>query len=472
MHTTFKKSKFGRNRMSKFGTREFDHKILGRLRRFDSLTYFQDFKGYDIRGYGRGSIIETFTASRSASNPATYIDDDGIVNLIETSDVLRRTGGYYDSSELNSGPGLLLEGASTNLHINTFGSAFTGDRWDDWTLGEGVSDPVTESIGDTSGVTNIPGATSQRVQYTGVVADSGALLRHFSISSAVGSVVQNDTITLSFWARSLTGNTGVNIQPIILRRDAADASIGSTPGSNITLTSSWQRFSETFTLTDATLSRIRVGVGSSDGSVDDGDSLDYEFTMMQSEVAAYPSSFIPTTIAALTRNTEVLTYPVDSNFVGGADGSVVYIFRPITLPDEQAGGAFKKWFSVVIDANNEWYIRYSSNANDLIQFVGESGGTAEGGGSTAEPFGSSRYSLHSVIGTYSTIADASGNKMNQYINGSVDGTDVNYVVPVGSLPSFISIKNDIVVGGIIVAIAIFNKRLSAEEASRVHNLLI
>ena len=74
--------------------------------------YYNDF------AYGIGNI--TFTASRGASNPATYVGSDGLLYQTTTSDVPRYTSKYYDETGLNdySQQGVYIESQASNLFVS------------------------------------------------------------------------------------------------------------------------------------------------------------------------------------------------------------------------------------------------------------------------------------------------------------------------------------------------------------------
>ncbi len=83
---------------------------------------------------------------------------------------------------------------------------------------------------------------------------------------------------------------------------------------------------------------------------------------------------------------------------GGTDGSIVMVYRPIMLPDEQ-GTEYARIFSVPIDASNYWRITYGSNGDNNISLITYDGVNQKIAASPAEPLGTSRYSLHSLIDT-------------------------------------------------------------------------
>jgi len=407
--------------------------LIGQLQKLGA-TFFKDYKNSQSTlnaDFAAGSDIATFTASRSSSNPAAIVDSNGLVSIVTSSDTARFVGGFYNSSGFTVAPSLLLEGASTNNYTE---SEDLSDA--DWaqvstvaTAGEGVAPD-----GNTTATRLVGTSGSHRTNQT---------------FTASGTDVTN-----SMWVMRGTGTD----QTFRLFNDNADLS------SDFTATTDWQRFEFT---SNGSASATVYGI------TRDSSSNDYNLLVWgaQLEETSFPSSYIPTTTAALTRNAEVLTYLTADNFVGGTDGTICLVYRPIMLTDEQGGAAFKELFLVSIDGSNEWKLRYGSNANDRLRQTTISGGTTRNSNSSADPFSSTRYSLHSWTGTYSTTADGSGNKLNQFVDGVLDGTNVNYEVPSGSLPASFSIQPSSNQAMQLVDVVLFNKRLSAAEALQVHNLL-
>ncbi len=151
-------------------------------------------------------------------------------------------------------------------------------------------------------------------------------------------------------------------------------------------------------------------------------------------------------------------------------GTILMKYRPIMLPDEQTN-ADKKFFYVYINASNFWALKYSTNANNRVQARFRSGGVNKVADSTAEPFGSSRYSSHTVASTFSTTTQ-DGDKMKMFVDGVESGTgNANYVVPIGALPASFQIQSDGLNAMILEDIALYDKRLTATEVSEADTIL-
>lgn len=410
--------------------------------------------------FSSGTATATFTATRGASNPATYINSSGILQKTTTSNAARWTQGYYATDgAFTAGPGLLFEGASTNLFVSsvTDGNVaavsedFQYSGTERWSISLSNGGTVTSTVVD-----DAPDAfagKSMSIQITNEGGVAGADVRYFNTN--VVNLATTALYTVSFWVKASA------VKVISMDTVAGDTSLST---SFTTVANTWIRISKTWT-TDGvgggTFIRWLLG---------DNGLYTIQFTDLQIEKAAYPSSFIPTTAASLTRNAEALSYPVASNFVGGTDGSIAIAYRPIVLPDEQASN-FRGLFIVSISGSNSWKLLYSINANDIVLFETNKGGSKKFSSSSAEPFGSSRYSLHSVIATYSTTQDGAGKDSNLYIDGSSEGSNADYEVPTGSLPASFQIQYDSTEAMILVGFVLFDNRLSAANASSVHTLL-
>ena len=98
---------------------------LEQLRTFRGLTFFKNFKRRGtFADFALGKMTGTYTCTRSATAPATYIDGTGVVHKTIVSDIPLFSGGYYDATGFQSvNQGYMAERASTNLVIRTDGTA-------------------------------------------------------------------------------------------------------------------------------------------------------------------------------------------------------------------------------------------------------------------------------------------------------------------------------------------------------------
>lgn len=290
---------------------------------FKGLMFLKSAKVNNNGAYANlsgGTGTFAVSATRSATSPATYFDANGVMQVTTTSNVGRFTQGYYDETGWHSAPSELIEGQSTNLIIRTDGTSESSGIWTGWTVVESsLASPSTKSQVSIPELTSISGAYSQRIQYVGDAADSNDTLTIDSISSSVSSVAQNDNITISGWIRTQT--TCVNkIKIQIKSRDSSDNYISTYASSACSISTDWRRFHYTATITDATVSRVKASIGIIN-DVDASDNIDFEIYGIQIEKSLYPSSFIPTATAALTRGAESLAPSAAGNFPAPSGGN-------------------------------------------------------------------------------------------------------------------------------------------------------
>lgn len=273
--------------------------------------YIFDTQGHIVADdiFGGNIITGSITTERSASSPATYFDRRGVMQKTITSNVPRVSMGFYDTSGWNYSPYLMNESASTNLITRTDGTAFSSGVWTGWSVvGWNLGTVGTETKTNIAipELTAISGATSQRIQYTGVAGDSNGDVR-CGISTANGAIANGDTVTVSMWVRSQTGSTGVTVKIIQQVRASNNATLSSNFSSDIlsSLSTSWKRFSYTLTISNATASNEIAGIFV--GNIDEGDTFDVEIYGVQVEKKSSATSFIPTTSESLTRNAETFT---------------------------------------------------------------------------------------------------------------------------------------------------------------------
>jgi hypothetical protein len=305
-----------------------------------------------------GSNNGTISGAQWLTNGSTY------VKKVTADDLPRITAGYYDENGYTAAPGLLIEGASTNLVDNGLGLT-PGSLWSGWSVIDGLNGSPTYTTLGIADFIAIPTATAQRIQYTAVGADVAENFYMYE-TTAAGTVLNGETYTVSGWIRSQTGNTGV---AIILTARVVDNPITTVLEDhpiNVTadLTTSWKRFSKTFTVSNASASRafVAVGVFGSANGVDNGDVFDYEFAGIQLENAAYPSSFIPTTTAALTRNAEVLKYENADNRTAATESIAVKL-----IPWWNGATLSGAWDNYVLTSDGKQrLITQASSTDDFI----------------------------------------------------------------------------------------------------------
>src|SRR3990167_7083865 len=127
-------------------------------------TFYVDYTlGIINARMSTGSPTATFTATRSATTPSTYIDSSGIIQLVTSSNIPRFAGGYYDSTGFHAQKGVMIEAVATNLLIRTDWTASAAGLWTGWAKEESVVNSPTAT--QVTAPTGITGSTAQRMQY-------------------------------------------------------------------------------------------------------------------------------------------------------------------------------------------------------------------------------------------------------------------------------------------------------------------
>ena len=205
-----------------------------------------------------GASLVTFTRASSG----TYTDSAGVIQTAAT-DVPR----FDHNPTTGESLGLLVEEARTNLLLRS--EAIATSPW--------FANANTTLSNNTGEVLNpAGGSTATKVAVSGGFGAFGQ-----------GAVLTAAIHTGSIWLRCATGT--ISAQLIVYLAESPFTNIGTT---NVTITTSWQRFNVvTSTATAASynfqINNIAVGTVYAWGA--------------QLEVGSFPTSYIPTTTAAATR---------------------------------------------------------------------------------------------------------------------------------------------------------------------------
>lgn len=251
-----------------------------------NVLFFNDFSSKRTKidtanaDYSVGSPTATFTATRSASAPATYFDANGVMQVTTTSNVPRFTQGWYTSTGFDPTlKGIVLEGAGTNLIAksnNVEDAIYTATN-----ITADNDDPGSSSP---DGTATAPSLTA--------TADNGTFLLASGVTAQTYSVfLKRKTGT---GAVSITANGGTNYTAVTL------------------YSTKWVRVSVSAASASQTCG-IKLATN--------GDAV-YVFGN-QFENNPYATSFIPTTTASLTRGAEVLKYAIAGNRNAAAES--IYI---------------------------------------------------------------------------------------------------------------------------------------------------
>jgi hypothetical protein len=256
----------------------------------------------------------TFTRASTG----TYVGSNGTLRTAGINEA------RFDHSPLTlESLGLLLEEARTNLLLQS------EDFSTSWTT-------VTAAV--TTNVATAPNGTTTADLYSGT--STSAVNQSVSLTSGV-------TYTISFYVKS----AGLGNDSFRLRIDGAQTS------SNFTATSEWQRF--TFTATSANTGARTCGIVRNTPA----DNVDVLIWGAQLEVGAFPTSYIPTTSATVTRAADVasITGANFSSWYNQTEGTNLIEFRetdrtgtrtPRSLSDGTASNRIDAFLSSSLTVNN------------------------------------------------------------------------------------------------------------------------
>ena len=399
--------------------------IIEKLTSYGGATFIKDFSHLPVgtvtatqlqADHAIGSKTATFTASRGASNPATYIDGAGLIQTTTTSNVGRLTAGFYDSTGFVSRPGLIVEGASTNLVPK---SSVIDDAT--WTESNTVADNADAGSSSPDGTATAPSLTAS--------AANGTLLLTTAVTAQ----------TYSVFLKRKTGTGNVDI-----------TANGGTGWTTVTLyTDEWVRVQVTATSASQTCG-IRI--------VADTDAI-YVWCN-QFEALPLASTPILTLTAALTRNVETLTYLIAGNRTAPAES--IFINFLTFWSGSQATINYRFMDTDTVDR-----VSFVDTSTDSFNF--RPSGTSPSLNFTTDP---TTYTSNVYTMTM-TSSDVNPNTV-IYVDGSQQATDnTNFSAP-GWGTNFYVGCSDVAnrqLNGIISSLAIFSDAKSAGGVAAISTLM-
>lgn len=292
---------------SKLGSQMWRISVKAEIRRqrlsaFDHLNLL-GLPSLDLDFAGTKSLSPVITSARqptpsitfTRASTATYVDADG---LIKTAAI---NAPRFDHDPVSLAcKGLLIEESRTNLLTKSI----SVDTNDGWTKGTNLT-----RVGSAAA----PDGTNTATTYT---TSSGG----FAFASKTVALATNTTYTLSVYARLRSGSVP-SIGSLLIVDYDSDNNAGTLE--RVTrgwsgLSSSWARFSLTFTNV-AGLASTSVYI-----CTDFANGAQIDVWGAQLEVGSFPTSYIPTTTAAVTR-------AADSAVMTGANFSSWYRSDELTV---------------------------------------------------------------------------------------------------------------------------------------------
>lgn len=391
------------------------------------------YKDYTINNglqsnFNWGSGIRTFTASRSVTTPATYIDSAGIVQLTTQNNVPRNAGGYYNETGFHtvdangkSARGLLIETTRTNRLTKSM--VFNDVAWT---------------------ATNI---TADDADAGSTAPDGSVVTSSLTASAGNGTIVQAyvdavaEVYTASIWLKRKTGTGTINLRANVLDSYTA-----------VVVTSAWARFS----VSSTSLTNPAFGLQ----IVTDGDAV-YAYGA-QLEKNPYATSFIPTTTAELTRNAELLSYLIINNRTTQQETIFVKLVpmwagtNIVTTGDVCVISTNTKNRKITISTTTDDFIFYP-NLSDSSTTIAKQGIVIVKNNSTV------------VCGIASQVDPNASMYQDGVLGTTVDNDD--FVTPAWGNSTFIGSSNASInqLNGLIQKVAIFNRALTASEVLAVSN---
>jgi hypothetical protein len=197
------------------------------LQDMGNLTFFKDFTSAVSADadFASGSPTATFTASRSASNPATYIDGNGVIQVVTTSNTPRFNKKLYTPTGMVDGGGFILSPSQTNILTYSDGTLVTGNKWTNWDVTyKTVIGTPTLSL-ESQDLFNYAGSQAMRVVYNSVSGDSNMMVQvGASPLHAITSGYHNVSTYLKINSLTNAGSMSCGLQ--MNTADANNKSIG------------------------------------------------------------------------------------------------------------------------------------------------------------------------------------------------------------------------------------------------------
>jgi len=389
------------------------------------LTFYKDYTNDNglSSDYSIGSRLATFTASRGATTPATYVDSNGVIQLVTASNIPRFQGGYYDGTGFHVGNnGIIIESSTTNRA--TYSNIPNDASWTKTNITANNTDAGSSS----------PDGTTTSPSLTASSAD-GSFTKTYTTSTAI--------YTASVWIKRKVGTGAINF-----RANASDSYTDITSY----VTDGWTRvFVTSSSSTNPTF----------DLSLHTNTDAVYIWGC-QLESGPRMKSFIPSAAGTVrSRGAELLSYvnsgrnavkeTIVIQFIPSGDFSDDGVQRVLTATDTKER-LFRK--------NNS----AGSVAVNLLPNKTDNSGVQVSGTTAC-------VSNTSYIATATMAQNPSSYAV--YLNGIQEGStgSSTWTAPVWGNNFYIGSANNNTnhIGGVIQKVAFFNRVLTSSEVSQVTN---
>ena len=345
----------------------------------------------------------------SQTSPGTFVETSGSTVFAYTPSTYIPTSGAAETSLTGTATGLLIEEARTNLarESEDFSTSWSTISIAQVDTNQTVSPDgalTADKLGDNS-------ATG-----TGNVRLVQSLTLSVSTQYCASIYAKADQLD---WLRvvmsSMGNNAGMHFD---LTNVATGTAVGSVDDSGIEdVGNGWCRCWYVFT-TDGVdaAGNIDLYVCDADNDVTvDADGTSSIFIWgAQVEAGAFPSSYIPTTTASVTRNADSPGATVSETVT--SEGYTLYskVVTPYDIPDDRS-------LFVITDADQNDYVGMDVNNDDPRFLSGSAGGDGGNASGVANDF--------ATAGTFETAGRFLEDDLSLYNNGVAQGTDTAADIP-------------------------------------------